>query len=202
MDTNKTLNGIDPITLSNIARCAPLVACEHGEFVDALATEAAAETALLVRVIETVKPALRALACRIYRTWRATSGHNGCNPVEEKDYFDERGACLVDAFDRTKDATGNRGTYGGSRLYLLDDGRLAKVRRTGTWSAWQGEWDEEECTLAIIDAATAQKNYHLADIVEGLAVKLNEQIGGEKSKRTKAAKQRAEKVAALVALVK
>jgi hypothetical protein len=197
----ETQNEVTSETLATLATTAATVAKDHEAFTTALATQSQAEAALLGRIIETVKPALRALASRIFRTWRTTSGRNGCNPVEEKDYFDERGVCLVDAFEREKDDTGNRGTYGGSRLYLLDDGRLAEVDRTGSWSQWQGEWNTEECTLEIVDVATAQRHYHLADIIEALNTKLEEQAKGSKTKRTKAATERASKLAALTTLV-
>jgi hypothetical protein len=196
---------MDTSTLeSTVTQLAPIVAqvaTEDAAHVEAITAEQAAEAALLARIVETVKPALRAMASRIFRTWRTTSGRNGCNPVEEKDYFDERGVCLVDAFTRVKDSTGNRGTYGGSRLYLLTDGRLAEVDREGTWSQWQGEWDEESCTLTVVDAATAQRHYHLSDIVEGLKAALDKQIAGKKPNATKAAQARAEKIAALARLV-
>jgi len=194
-------NEVTSETLATLATTAATVATQHQEYQAALGTQQQAEAALLTRIIETVKPALRALASGIYRTWRCTSGRNGCNPVEEKDYFEERGVCLVDDFDRDKDESGNRGTYGGSRLYLLSDGRLAEVDREGTWSCWQGEWDSEECTLAIVDAAHAVKTYELTDMIEVLTAKLNEQIKGVKPTRTKAARERADKLAALATLV-
>lgn len=196
MDTNAL-----ETTVAQLAPIVSQVAAEDAAHVEAIAAENAAEAALLARIVETVKPALRALGSRIYRTWRTTSGRNGVNPVEEREDFDERGVCLVDLFDRVKDATGNRGTYRGSRLYLLTDGRLARVVRTGTWSQWQGEWDSEECTLTVVDAAEAQSRYELADIVEGLKTALQKQIEGKKPAATKAAHARAEKIAAVARLV-
>ena len=117
------------------------------EYQTALATQNQAEAALLGRIIETVKPALRALASRIKKYDFSTSGRNGCNPVSSCEYFDERGVMLVNDFERAKDSTGNEGTYGGSRLYLLDDGTLAYVSREGTWSCWQGAADTYTATL-------------------------------------------------------
>jgi hypothetical protein len=197
----ETQNEVTPETLATLATTAATVAKDHEAFTEAIDTQNAAEAALLGRIIETVKPALRALASRIVKLDRSTSGQNGCNPVEQKEYFDERGVCLVDAFDREKDTTGNEGTYGGSRLYLLDDGRLAEVDREGTWSQWQGAWSGYEATLTIVDATTAQRHYHLTDMVEALNTKLEEQAKGSKAKRTKAAQARAEKLAAVASLV-
>jgi hypothetical protein len=188
-------------TVTSLGPVVAQVVTEHTEYEGALAAQNEAEAALLTRIIETVKPALRALASGIVKTYGDTSGQNGCNPVSEREYFAERGVCLVNAYTSTKDTTGNRGTWQGERLYLLSDGRLAEASRTGEWSCWQGEWDRYEATLKIVDAAYAVKDYELADIVESLTEKLNEQIKGQKTTRTKAARSRAERLAALATLV-
>jgi hypothetical protein len=200
METN-TQNEVTPETLASLATTAATVATEHEEYQGALSVQSEAEAALLERIVETVKPALRALACQIKSKDYSTAGRNGCNPVHTYDTFPERGVCLVDGYDHDKDETGNRGTNGGSRLYLLNDGRLAHVEREGTWSCWQGEPDTWEAELTIITAADAVKRYELAGIVEALNTKLVEQANGNKAKRTKAAKARAEKLAAVASLV-
>ena len=190
----ETQNEVTPETLATVAK-------DHEAFTAALATQNEAEAALLGRIIETVKPALRALASRIKKYDFSTSGRNGCNPVSRCEYFDERGVMLVDDFERGKDATGNEGTYGGSRLYLLDNGTLAYVSREGTWSCWQGAADTYTATLAIVPTVRAVEMYELTDMVEALNTKLEEQAKGSKGKRTKAATERAAKLAALASLV-
>jgi hypothetical protein len=197
----ETQNEVTSETLATLATTATTVAKDHEAFTEALSRETQAEAALLERIIVTVKPALRALASRITKEDYATSGRNGCNPVSRRSYFDERGVCVVDAFDREKDETGNRGSYGGSRLYLLDDGRLAEVDREGTWSCWQGEADVYTATLTVVVAAEAVRHYHLTDMIEAINTKLAEQVKGEKAKRTKAAHARAEKLAAVASLM-
>ncbi len=199
METNDT--PITSETLASLATTAATVATEHEAFTAAVNTQNAAEAALLERIVETVKPALRALACQIKSRDYSTGGRNGCNPVHTYDTFAERGVCLVDGYDHDKDETGNRGTNGGSRLYLLDDGRLAEVEREGTWSCWQGEADTWEAELTIISAADAVARYELADIVGTLNAKLEEQLRGSKQVRTKAAQARAEKLAAVASLM-
>jgi len=197
----ETQNEVTPETLASLATTAATVATQHEAFTAALATENESEAALLERIIGTVKPALRALASQIKKYDFSTSGNNGCNPVHRYDTFDEVGVMLVDDFSRDKDATGNEGTYGGSRLYLLSDGRLAEVDREGTWSCWQGAADTYTATLKTVDAAYVVRTYHLTDIIEALNTKLEEQIKGSKGKRTKAATERAAKLAALTTLV-
>ncbi len=199
METNDTT--ITPETLATLATTAAAVALEHQEYTEARTAEAAAEAALLERIVETVKPALRALASAIKSRDYSTGGRNGCNPVHTYDTFTERGVCLVDGYDHDKDETGNRGSNGGSRLYLLDDGRLAEVAREGTWSCWQGEADTWEAELTIVTPAEAVARYELASIVGTLNAKLEEQAKGSKAKRTKAATARAAKLAAVGALV-
>jgi hypothetical protein len=188
-------------TVSQLGPIVAQVVTEHTEYEGALATQQEAEAALLGRIIDMIKPALRALASGIVKTYGDTAGQNGCNPVSEREYFEERGVCLVNAYTSAKDSTGNCGRWEGERLYLLSDGRLAETSRTGTWSRWQGDWDRYEATIKIVDAAYAVKDYELADIVEALTEKLNEQIKGQKTTRTKAARSRAEKLAALATLV-
>jgi len=200
MDTN-TQNEVTQETLASLASTAATVATEHEQYSAALATESEAEAALLARIIETVKPALRALACQIKSKDYSTAGRNGCNPVHTYDTFPERGVCLVDGYDHDKDESGNRGTNGGSRLYLLADGRLAHVEREGTWSCWQGEPDTWEAELTIITEAEAVRHYELADMIAGLNTKLAEQLKGAKPVRTKAARARAEKLAAVASLM-
>ena len=187
--------------LASLATTAATVAKDHEAFTAALSVEQQAEAALLGRIIETVKPALRALASGIKSRDYQTAGRNGCNPVHTYDTFPERGVLLVDDYDRDKDETGNRGTYGGARLYLLDDGRLAFVERDGTWSCWQGEADTYTATLEIISAEKAVGAFELTAMVAALNTKLEEQAKGSKAKRTKAATDRAAKLAAIASLV-
>lgn len=197
----ETQSEVTSETLASLATTAATVATEHAAYEGALTSEAQAEAELLGRIVATVKPALRALASGIKSREYQTAGRNGCNPVHTYDTFAERGVCLVDGYDHDKDETGNRGSNGGSRLYLLDDGRLAETQRAGSWSRWQGEPDQWEATLTIVTAAQAVARYELTDIIQALSTKLAEQLKGAKPVRTKTARARAEKLAAVVSLV-
>jgi hypothetical protein len=104
----ETQNEVTSETLASLATTAATVATQHEAFTAALATQNEAEAALLERIIDTVKPALRALACQIKKYDFSTSGNNGCNPVRRYDTFDEVGVMLVDDFDREKDAPGTK----------------------------------------------------------------------------------------------
>ncbi len=39
----------------------------------------------------------------------------------------------------------NRGTYGGSKLYLTETGEWLRITRSGSWSHWQGEGEGWAC---------------------------------------------------------
>ena len=127
-----------------------------------------------------------------------TGGQNGCNPVHRYEHHVEQGVVLVDDWSRDKDETGNRGALTGNRLYLLSDGRLAEVKRTGSFSHWQGESDEYTTTLKIVDARTAMDTWELVDALKSLMEALEKQVGRKGATAT--AKARAERLAALVKL--
>jgi len=186
--------------LEQIEETSPDVAHEYDEHQAAIAKERDAETAVLERAIAAAKPALRALASRIRKRDYQTGGRDGLHPVSEHEDHDERGVVLIDRWGRRSDSTGNRGSFTGRRLYLLSDGQLAVVEREGSWSHWQGEAAEYETTLSILTPREAMDVWDLEEALEGLAAALAEQAGREKS--TAAAKERAERLAALAKLAK
>lgn len=200
----ETKEGID---LSVLTSKVVLVAEQSAAHETAIEVERAAEAAVLEAVIEKVKPSLRALSSRIVQTYGETSGRNGCNPQSLREHFAERGLCLVDEYTSQRDSSGNRGGLDGWRLYILTDGRFAKVTREGTFSHWQAEWDRYEADLRVIDAIGAVKLFRradkgVADVIEAIVKALDEQIAGTAPARTKAATERAAQLRAVVALAK
>ena len=162
-----------------------------------------AEGQALAAVVAAVRPALRALCSRIPRVNRSTSGRNGCNPVSEKEWFSERGLLLVDQWEEERDYTGNEGTYGGRRLYLLDDGRFAIVDREGTWSCWQGAWSGYECSLEICSSPReVMESWEFDECTDAISKALEAHVSGNLAKRASANRARAEKLRAIVALAK
>jgi hypothetical protein len=165
--------------------------------------ERAAEALLLETVIAAIKPALRALSHAIASESYYTTGQNGCNPVSRDANHAERGLLLQDNYWREKDTTGNRGTFGGRRLYLLSDGRLAETRREGTFSNWQGEASSWQSTLAILAPLDAVRRFDLNEALENLhAVILKRASDSNIVRDRDAAKARAAKLIAVVALIK
>jgi hypothetical protein len=188
--------------LTSIQELAPIVAASHAELDAAIDLERAAEAALLERAISVAKPALRALAKRIVRSSYKTAGRNGCDYVARTEYHDEIGVCLDDRYDRETDSAGDRGSFCGTRLYLLRDGRLAETERTGSWSQWQGAADEWETTIRILTPRDVMdRAYELYACLSALRDALAKHAAGSAGKRSKAARARAERLSALVTLV-
>ena len=167
----------------------------------AITAERAAEAALLERVIALVKPALPSLVSRLVAHSYETSGRNGCNPVHRYAYHEPRGVVLVDAYDKEKDETGNRGALGGWRVVLLADGTLAKVEREGSFSHWQGEPDEWESTLTGLTVEEAVGLVDVEAVVEGLGEALRKQRASrpEATARAEGRRRTLEALAALLA---
>lgn len=188
--------------LSRITELAPKVAALHEDRTAAVAEETEAEAAVLTTVVEMVRPALRALRSRIEKQYASTSGRNGCNPVTEESWFPERGVLLVDNFYRERDETGNRGRFRGERLYLLDDGRFAEVKRRGQWSHWQGEWDRWTAEMVFLSVEQVSRKYELPDVLKELADALEQQATGASAQRATKARERAVRLRAIAALTK
>ncbi len=179
---------------------AQTVATQSEAHQEAIAAERSAEAALLDRLIEVVRPALRALSSRILTRHDTTGGANGCNPVEIKEYHATRGLLVVDEYRRNKDSSGNSGSYSGYGVYLLADGTLARAKQSGTWSAWQGDWDRTSWELTPTTSGEVMKRDTIDEIVVALAEALEKQSGLDGA--AKAAVLRTEKLTALLALMK
>jgi hypothetical protein len=172
------------------------------EYEAAIALERDAEVQLLTAVIEVVRPGLRAICSRLLKREACTGGRDGCNPVEKKEYFEQRGIILVEDFRRVRDETGNEGTYEGRALALLATGELAIITREGTWSLWQGSWNREEHTMKCVTVAEAMNTFDADDCVAALRNALDKQLNSKRQEATKAALARAEQLRAIAALVK
>ena len=192
---------MDEVELKALSEKAEIVAAGAQERTAAIKAEQAAEAELLSATIERIKPALRAISSRITKRHATTGGRNGCNPVNEHSYHEERGLLLIDNTKRIRDVTGNRGTYAGASLYLLSDGRLAVVECSGHWSHWQGEWDEEVMELRVVTAEEAMCEWELSGCIEAISKALDAQVTGNSAKVAQAAKARAEKLRSLASLM-
>lgn len=171
----------------------------------AIDAERSARADLLERVIEAVRPALRAL-CHRQQTHQegridfgtddtATTFHevpalylgdNGTHPgpVDERPY---------------RDATS--GVSGGYDLFLDRTGQLLRFDYVGTWTCWQGSrwsWGATVTEIEVTDVVAMGED---DSAIEAIGRALNRQVTGDKAKRATAATQRAEKIRALLALL-
>jgi len=198
--------------LESIDEVANRVAKEDGVFREAIQEENRAEVELLSAVIEKVRPALPALANRIRcscRCWWVGS----VRTENEEHHFAWRGLYLRDdkpgpcRENPTSDQ--NRGSYEGLDVFLVcsdkdnpdNVGRFALVEYEGHWSRWQGESDEWEATVEIVSAEQVLEHLKLERIIEVLNKALTSQLEGAKTKRSKQAIERAERVRALARLL-
>jgi hypothetical protein len=191
-----------PIDLSALSAAAAELGANHDAFSNAVLAERDAEAKVLEAAIAAVKPALRALGSRIKSKNHSTSGRNGCNYVEEIEYFDTKGLRLCSSFSRDKDPTGNSGIYSGEAVYLLVDGTLARVTKSGTWSLYQGEWDREDYEIEAVTAREVMNRETLNELLEAISKAVTAQLGGKLGERTNAATARAQKLEAIASLAR
>ena len=187
------------VLAEEIAKLTPGVVAAAKSRQEAWEATRAAEAKVVQAVLTIVGPALPALGSRIEKHWYETAGRNGCHPVSREEWFEERGLLLDDDWADEPDETGNRGGFGGARLYLLSDGRLAVVRREGTWSRWQGEADEWTAELIVVAPRKVVEDYDLVEsVLRPLRNALAEQARGNSGRR---AEELAREIAKLEAIL-
>jgi hypothetical protein len=188
--------------ITGIAATAAQVAAQHGELESAIDAERYAEAAILERAIAAAKPALRAI-CSALRSRDTTTGL--ADPDKQRREYEthaERGLRLDgDAKAEREQSRADSGTYGGSALYLLDDGTLAERTWSGRWTRWQGGTDETLSTLRPVTPREAMDSWDLDDCIESLRAALEGQLTGKSPERAKAARARAEKLTAVGKLI-
>lgn len=191
------MNDFSPAALAELART---VADQHGTLAEAIADERDAEAALLAQIVESVRPALRALSSRLKASERTFWPDNAA-PATEKTYHPERGV-LVDGDGPTRDhPRANEGAIVGTDLALLDDGTFAVLDWSGTWSRWQGATSFMQSALTRVSLRDVVENYNAENIAMELRNHLEGQRGGKTPKTIAAAKARAEKLRSVSTLL-
>jgi hypothetical protein len=188
--------------LATIEKLAPQVAEQSAELESAIDAERSAEAAVLERAITLAKPALKAVCSRVVRKDHDTSGRDGCHRVEIVEHFDRQGIALYTGIKRVRDETGNSGHYLGDKLVLWADGTLSRLEASGSWSLWQGSWDRLDYEERPVTPREAMDEYELSGLLESLAGSLRQQLTGKAPEKAKAARARAEKLDAILELVK
>ena len=183
--------------ITNLARS---VAEQHATMEAAFAEERAAEEDLLEKIVDAVRPALKALSSRLKaseRMWWPTS----VETATEKTYHPERGVRLAGNGPERDHPRANDGSIGGTDLVLLDDEAFARLDWTGTWTRWQGRTSEETSTLTRITLRDVVETWDVDEIAATLCERLEAQAAGRASKTTASARQRTEKLRAVAALL-
>lgn len=188
-------------TVSNLDTLARSVAEQHCTMQAAIEDERAAEKQLLEKLVDAVRPALKAICNRIKaseRTWWPTS----VETATEKKYHPERGLFLDGTGPERDFPRANDGLVSGRDLLLLDDASFAVLDWTGTWSRWQGRTSEETSTLTRLTLADVVDEWDVDEIAATLSERLEAQLAGRAGKTTASARERAERLRAVAALVK
>jgi hypothetical protein len=175
--------------IDKLTELSTQTAAQHAETEAARQQAREAEADLLTAMIAKVLPALPAISRSVKTKNAWTSGANGCNPVERKSFREQRGLLVVDKFDREKDSSGNRGDFTGERLFILEDGTLLQLDRSGSWSQWQGEWSSWETEQTALTPREAVNRYNARDIIEALIKALEVHVatpGGAETERANA----------------
>lgn len=183
--------------ITNLSRS---VAAQHATMEAAFDEERAAEEELLEKLVETVKPALRALSSRL-KASETTFWPTSTETSTEKTYHPERGVRLDGNGPERDHPRANDGGIGGTDLVLLDDGTFARLDWTGTWTRWQGRTSEETSTLTRITLRDVVETWDVDEIAATLSERLEAQLAGRATKTTAASKDRAEKLRAVAALL-
>jgi hypothetical protein len=192
------------VAVQQITSLAPVVAAAHDECMKTRNEEEAAEAALLAKVLEIVKPSLRAVSKRVVSVSYESGGRDGCHPVSRVEYHDVQGVMVYNAYSTEEDGSGNRGTYVGTRLYVSRDAQLFEVERAGSWSHWQGEASEWTSTVTPVTCLGAARDYGINVILDRLAATLSERVDEslkEVAQRTQHMRARAERIRVILALM-
>lgn len=189
-----------PAILSTLERLAPVVEAQHGALVAAIDEETTAEAALLEKVVDLVRPALKALSSRLLASERVFWPDSVSTATEES-YHEERGVRLAGSGPERDHPRANDGAIEGTDLVLLEDGTFARVDWSGSWTRWQGRTSHEESELTRLSLADVVAGWDVDDIAGALVGKLEGHVNGNAPKTTAAAKARAETLRAVVALL-
>lgn len=184
--------------ITNLSRS---VAEQHATMEAAFAEERAAEEELLEKVVDAVRPALKALSSRILateRTWWPTS----VETATDRSFHPERGVRLDGNGPVRDHPRANDGAVEGEDLVLLEDGTFARLDWSGTWTRWQGRTSEETSTLTRLTLAEVVETWDVDQLAARLHDLLEQHLAGRATKTTAAARERAGRLRAVAALMK
>jgi len=205
MDTTDTSS----TDLAALAALTAVVTEQDAAHCAAIEAEQQATAAELQRVLDTVRPALRAVCSRVQVGYAAHhQGDVNYDQGASRQYLAERGLYLDtdDPGPGQENPRANGGRYLGTDLFLLGDGRLAWLTYSGSWSRWQGSsssWDADveyvPAEMAAVEMAAQNRGPRA---IAAIRAALAAQADGTKPKATTAALARAERLTALATLAR
>ena len=183
-----------------LAELAPAVERQHAEMTSAFEEEQTAEVELLAQLVETVRPALRALSSRLKASEKVWWPDN-VSTATEKTFHPERGVLVAGSGPERDHPRANDGGIEGTDLALLEDGTFARLDWSGSWTRWQGRTSEETSTLTRISLLDVVETWDVDEIARVLVDRLEAQLSGKATKTTAAARDRAEKLRSVSTLL-
>jgi hypothetical protein len=189
------------MNIEKISTSAASVAVIHADLQAAKAEEAAAEVAILERVIEAVRPALRGLSGRLVaRDWAEKLGT--ASACQGRDYHETRAVHVAGDAGSTRDfPKENYGDFTGCGLYLTTDGTWVELTWSGRWSRYQGDGWAAIGTPRTMTTTEVVAEYDTGAIVRGLAEALSRYLEGKATDTARKSRERAAKLQALAALL-
>lgn len=188
------------MNIENISELATKAANLHETLQTSIAVERDAEAAILTQVIDSVRPALKAICSKHYLTcvthWpdtiRSVAAYS--NPF--------KGLSLTPFGPERDYPNASRGEYESKDLVLLDTGDLARIEWSGHWSSWQGERSQYTGELCMISIRESMNHWLLSDCVTAIQTALQKYVDGNAEKVAKRAQAQAEKLQALSKLIR
>ena len=204
-----TVTALPPtINLDALADLAGQAAAVQSDLDGAAAAERTAGIALLTAILAKCKPGLSSICSRPLLSERGGNDSLkswGCGDSTSRATW--KGICIAgdDSEVREGCRDDNRGDIAGCGLWLSPDLTLAEIAYSGSWSRWQGEGSEWETTVEIYDdldtAVAGGWKLDPEDVATGLAEAFQAVTSGKGPGRAKAMAARAERLAAVAALV-
>jgi hypothetical protein len=191
---------VESLNFQQLAADAAAVAQEAADAAAAHQARREAEARLLDTVVGQVRPALKAISSRPQVSYR-DQWHDNAYTSDKVTHADWAGVLVagdrVPGRDHPRD---NDGAYEGWGLYLLPDGSWRELTFEGYWSKWQGVSSSWEAKSKAVTTAEVVAEHNAENII----VALSEAIAkakGTRANSTAKAKARAEKLAAVAALL-
>lgn len=195
---------MEDVELEALRSKAQAVAKQHAEQVMAFNSEEAAESELLSKVIESVKPSLGALSSRIREAYTSTAVDAEVNggPTHPEVRFHSKRGLNVGVSTKSESKGSGTKSWSGVELWLMQDGTFWLCDAVEYQTQWVGSCDRESRTnwreVSPLDVA---KRWDVEVIIGSLGDKLTEQLEGNAKNRTAKSTERAKKLAALTELL-